>query len=348
MHFLIVGLNHKTSPLNVREQFSFHGDTLDKSLGTLLSQKNIKEAVIFSNQDMVEIYTIATNGEAALSSIKELLGNYHDSSFGKLDDIIYSYSDLDAIRHLFYVAYGFESMLIYDPNILHQLTDAFTYSMNHNSNEGVINKIIENARAIAESKEIRRIKTQYLSSGSTISFAATELTKKLFDNITAINLLLIGGGEISEEAARSLINSGVKDFVVISNSFEAARKKAEGLYGKARTFDNLLDELSRADVIICSTGEPNHHISREQISHVMELRLQKPLLILDISVPRNIEPDINEIDNVYLYDFDNMAIFSNECIDVHQKGIDQIKAIIEKEAKLFWIEEISNGMTKQL
>ena len=341
MYFLIVGLNYNTSPGNVREQFSFNGDTLDKSLSKLLSSENIKETVIFSNQDMVEIYTVSANSETALASIKELFANYHDSSLGGLDDYIYIHRNLDAIRHLFCVACGFESMLVDDPDILHQLTDVFTYCMNHNANRKVINKIIINARALAESKEISRIKIQYLSSRSTIGFAATELTKKLFDNITALNLLLIGGGEIAEDGVKSLANSGVKDLVVINKSYETACKNADKLYGRAVAIDNLLDELLRADIVICSTGSQYYVISLEHISYVMEQRLQKHMLLIDISCPRNIDPEISDLENVYLYDVDDMSGFSDELGGAYQKRNDQIKSIIEKEAELFWIEKIS-------
>ena len=342
MNFLIVGLNHNTSPQNIREQFSWHGDALDKNLATLLSQENIKEAVIFSNQDMVEIYTVAVHYETALASIKQLLGSYHDRRLGELDNIIYSYNDQDAIRHLFYVAYGFESMLVDDPDILHQLNDAFTYCLSHNPNAKFTNNIIENAITIAESKELSRIKTQYLSSGSIISFAATEITKKLFYDITALNLLLIGAGVgLAEDGVRSLANSGIKEFVVINKSYETACKNADKLHGRAVPIDNLLDELLQADIVISSTHSPYYVISMDHISHVMEQRLKKPILLIDISVPRNIDPKISDIENVYLYDVDDMGVFSDEYRNAYQKGNDQIKAIIDKEAELFWDGEMS-------
>ena len=341
MYFLIVGLNINTAPLDVREQFYFQDDRLDNSLNMLLPHKSIKEAVIFSNKDMVEIYVVAANHETALARINELFASYHDSSLGVLDDYIYIHRDLDAIRHLFYVACGFESMLVDDPNILPQLTGAFTYCMNHNSSGKVINNIIESARVLAESKEISRIKIQYLSSRSTICFAATELTKKLFDNITALNVLFIGGGELGEEVVMSLANIGVKSLAVTNRSFEIACKNADELYGRAVAIDNLLDELLRADIVICSTGSQYYIVSMEHMSYAMKRRRQKPIMLIDISCPRNIDPDIDNIDNVYLYDIDDMGGFSNASMNAYQKGNDQIKAIIEKEAELFWIEKIS-------
>ena len=342
MNFIIIGTSCKHSPAKVRDNFVLQIDNLHEGLRTLLSNDDLKEVVIFSNQERFEIYAVTSRSNIAVEKIKALLIDYHDLNLGNINNLLFTYKDIDAVKHLFNVALGFESLRTNDPDILEQLTNAFRYSIDRHNSCNFLNKIIEEAVILSESQKINRIKTQYFSSVNSIGFAAVRIATRIFSDFSHLKLLLIGRGEIAEDIAMSLINNGsIREFIVMNKSFDISCKKAEALHGKAVKIEHLFDELPTTDIVICSTGAPYILISKKHISDIMNHRMQRPILIIDISIPRNVDPEVNDINEAYLYDFDNMSGFLDENANTYEEGSDKIKSVINEKAELFWIEVMS-------
>ncbi|MEE8319505.1 MAG: glutamyl-tRNA reductase [bacterium] len=303
MEIVIVGLSHKSAPVEVREKISFAEDVLDEGLKSLSGYKNVTEAMILSTCNRVEICAISPKKDAAVEDIASFLSEYHSVERKKIDPHLYTFSGEEAIGHMFKVASSLDSMVVGEPQILGQVKDAFTCAINAKSTGNVLNRLLHKTFSVA--KRVRT-ETRIATSAVSIPYAAVELAKKIFGDLEGKTVMLIGAGEMAELAARHLLNSGVKHIFVTNRTFERAEKLAEVFEGSAVQFDDLHQQMELADIIISSTGAPTTILGKKDVTGVIKKRRNRPMFFIDIAVPRDIETSVNDIENVYLYDIDDL------------------------------------------
>jgi glutamyl-tRNA reductase len=279
MNILVIGLNHKTAPIEVREKVAFDGPKLDEALNILKNSNVIKENIILSTCNRVEIYTAVNDLDEGMASIKSFLADFHRVSRDLMDKSLYIHREYDAIRHIYRVGSSLDSMIVGEPQILGQLKDAFDAALKNKTTGVFLNKLMRKSVSVA--KRIRT-ETKIAESAVSISFAAVELAKKIFDDLPTKSFMLIGAGEMAELAARHLINNGVKDVYVTNRTTERAEGLAQEFHGKVILFDNFDLELRYCDIVICSTGAPHYILIKEQIHRIMKERKQKPMFIIDM------------------------------------------------------------------
>ncbi|HBH61232.1 MAG TPA: glutamyl-tRNA reductase [Nitrospiraceae bacterium] len=328
MEILIVGLNHKTAPIEVREKVAFDGPKLDEAVNILKTSGVLKENIILSTCNRVEIYAGVNETDAGVEGIKDFISDFHKVPKDLLDKSLYIHKGPEAIRHMYRVAASLDSMVVGEPQILGQLKDAYDAALKNKTTGMYLNKLMRKSVSVA--KRIRT-ETKIAESAVSISFAAVELAKKIFDDLATKSFMLIGAGEMAELAARHLINSGVKDVYVTNRTTARAEELAHEFHGKVILFDNFTLELRYTDIVICSTGAPHYILMKDQVHKIMKERRQKPMFIIDISVPRNIDPRINDLDNVYLYDVDNLQGIIDTNIQERAKEAEKAEQIVDEE-----------------
>ncbi len=328
MEILIVGLNHKTAPIEVREKVAFDGPKLDEAVNILKTSGVLKENIILSTCNRVEIYAGVNETDAGVEGIKDFISDFHKVPKDLLDKSLYIHKGPEAIRHMYRVAASLDSMVVGEPQILGQLKDAYDAALKNKTTGMYLNKLMRESVSVA--KRIRT-ETKIAESAVSISFAAVELAKKIFDDLATKSFMLIGAGEMAELAARHLINSGVKDVYVTNRTTARAEELAHEFHGKVILFDNFTLELRYTDIVICSTGAPHYILMKDQVHKIMKERRQKPMFIIDISVPRNIDPRINDLDNVYLYDVDNLQGIIDTNIQERAKEAEKAEQIVDEE-----------------
>ncbi len=332
MNILVIGLNHKTAPIEVREKVAFDGPKLDEAIAALKNSAEVKENIILSTCNRVEIYAGVNGLDSGIDSIKDFISKFHEVPRDLLDKSLYIHKGPEAVKHMYRVASSLDSMVVGEPQILGQLKDAYDSALKNKSTGVFLNKLMRKSVSVA--KRIRT-ETKIAESAVSISFAAVELAKKIFDDLSTKSVMLIGAGEMAELAARHLINNGVKDVYVTNRTIARAEELATEFNGKVIPFENFIQELQHTDIVICSTGAPNYILMKDHVHKAMKARKQKPVFIIDISVPRNIDPEINDLDNVYLYDVDNLQGVIDTNIQERAKEAEKAERIVEDEIGSF-------------
>jgi glutamyl-tRNA reductase len=344
MKVLVIGLNHKTASIEIREKLAFTGAKLEEGVFALRKIPEVKEAALLSTCNRVEIYTCVNNTAAAVENIKNFLASFHNMIRKDFEGSLYSLTETDAVRHVLRVASSLDSMVLGEPQILGQLKDVFDFALNKKTTGILLNKLFK--KAISTAKRVRT-ETKIAENAVSISFAAVELAKKIFTDLSAKSFMLLGAGEMAELAARHLVNNGVKEVAVVNRTYERGCEMAGEFDGRAVRFEDFLHELAHMDIIICSTGAPSYILVREQMNKVMKERKHRPVFIIDISVPRNIDPDINKIENVYLYDVDDLQEVINSNILERKKEAEKAEQIINEEVEGFikWMSSLDSVPT---
>ncbi|MEK7823151.1 MAG: glutamyl-tRNA reductase [Nitrospirota bacterium] len=332
MNIIVIGLNHDTAPIDIREKAAFNGPKLEEAIDILKNSPGIKENIILSTCNRVEIYANVTDIASGSERVKKFIADFHRIPEDVLNKSLYVHSGENAITHVFRVASSLDSMVVGEPQILGQLKDAFDIALKMKSSGVMLNKLMK--KAISVAKRVRT-ETRIGESAVSISFAAVELAKKIFEDLSTKAFMLIGAGEMAELAAKHLISNGVKDVLVTNRTFERAEELAREFNGKAVEFDNFLPALVHTDIVICSTGAPNYILVKDHVHKIMKQRKNKPMFLIDISVPRNIDPEINDIDNVYLYDIDNLHGVVNTNIEERNKEAEKGEKIVDEEVETF-------------
>ena len=332
MKVFVVGLNHKIADVDVREKLAFNGPKLEEGLARFKELAEIQEAIILSTCNRVELYANVTDAGKASESVKTFLSEFHGINRGSLDDALYIYDDIGAVRHIFRVASSLDSMVVGEPQILGQMKSAFELALTRKTTGILLNKLMK--KAISVAKRVRT-ETKIAENAVSISFAAVELAKKIFTDLSKKIFMLLGAGEMAELAAKHLISSGVKEVLVSNRTYERACELSKEFKGRAVKFDEFIQEMVHTDIVICSTGAPAYILTRSQMQKVMKERKQKPVFIIDISVPRNIDPEINDLDNVYLYNVDDLQGVVDANMFERQKEAEKAEKIIEEELASF-------------
>ncbi len=344
MNIVIIGLNHKTADVNVREKLAFNGSKLEEGLFKIKELPEVNETVVISTCNRVEIYLNASDVSEAYESIKTFLVNFFDIKKESLDNALYLYDGLKAVRHVFRVASSLDSMVVGEPQILGQLKEAFEFALEKKTTGIYLNRLMK--KSISVAKRVRT-ETKIAENAVSISFAAVELAKKIFTDLSEKSFMLLGAGEMAELAAKHIINNGVKDIVVANRTYERGCELAKEFNGRAIIFEDFLKEMVYSDILICSTGSPNYVLFKSQMQKVLKERKNKPVFIIDISVPRNIDPEINDLGNVYLYDIDNLQGVVDTNILERKKEAEKAEEIIKEEVETFskWLSSLDSVPT---
>ena len=299
---ILLGVNHKTTPVEVREKMAISGG-YEQPLTELKRIEAIRECYLLSTCNRVELLLVAEPGEQLIDNILAFL-------FGdrvqreKCLEYLYIYYDRDAVHHLFMVSASLDSMIVGEAQILGQLKEAYRHAAKLNCTGTLLNRLLHKAFSVA-----KRVRTETAigSSAVSISYAAVQLAKKIFGNLKDKKVLLIGAGEMAELAAEHLVGQGVAEVVVANRTLSRGMELAKRFHGRAVSFDELLGQLEQVDIIISSTGSPTIILRQADVRPVMRARRNRPLFFIDIAVPRDLDPDLNDMENVYLYDIDDLS-----------------------------------------
>ncbi|MBI5233874.1 MAG: glutamyl-tRNA reductase [Deltaproteobacteria bacterium] len=339
MNLVIIGLNHDTSPVEIREKLAFPPEGLSEALKKLLCSYCASEAVILSTCNRVEVTAIVPQVEKGVWEAKRYLSDYHNIPLEKLEEHLYVKTGEDAVAHLFRVSAGLDSMVMGEPQILGQVKDAYGLAVHHNAAGIIVNKLYHKAFYVA--KRIRT-ETRIGSSAVSISFAAVELAKKIFGALSGKSAMLIGAGEMAELAARHLISAGIQNIMIANRTYEKAVDMAKIFRGVPLMLREFPHYLKDVDIVIASTAATHFIIRPDDIHPVMKERRHRPMFFIDISVPRNIDPLVNNIDNAYVYDIDDLHGVVAANLKERAKEAEAAEAIIKEEVINFyrWIKSL--------
>ena len=339
MNIVVVGLSHKTAPVEIREKVTFPADKMAGYLKDLTNRKGVSEGVILSTCNRVEVIAIVSHIQEGIEELKGFIAQSNGISSDILDNHLYSHTSEDGIKHVFRVASSLDSMVVGEPQILGQMKDAYQNALEHNVTGIILNKFFRKAFSVA--KRVRT-ETNIASSAVSISYAAVELAKKIFGDLADKRVLLIGAGEMCELAAKHFVNSGIKEILVTNRTHSRAEKLAADFGGKALLFDNIELDLDEVDIILSSTGSPVHIINAAQVKQALKKRRNRPMFFIDIAVPRDIDPEINNLDNAYLYDIDNLQGVVQSNMKERAKEATAAEAIIAVEIGQFhkWLRTL--------
>ncbi len=327
---VVVGLSHKTAPLGVREALAFAKEGLVEALGRLRSEVGLAEAMVLSTCNRVEIYGRAN--ESVAPALVSFLADYHRRPAGELDPFLYCLEGEPAVRHAFRVAASLDSMVLGEPQILGQVKEAYQVAEKAGALGSVLNALRN--RSIAAAKRART-ETGIGENAVSVSYVAVELARKIFGELKDRIVLLVGAGKKSELAARHLVRSGARTTVLGGRTFEKAEQLAAALGGTAAPFESLRAELMKADIVISGTGAPGIVIRAEDIQAASVGRRGRPLFLIDIAVPRDIDPEAAKLSGVFLYDLDDLKSVAEANLRERQKEAAAAEALVEHEVNEF-------------
>lgn len=335
MSIVLVGVSHKTAPVEVREQLAFAESRLPDALQHLVDRQTISEGVIVSTCNRVEIIAATLNSnqeQPAASHLYDFLHRFHGCEPALLTKHCYHQTDLPAIKHIFRVTSSLDSMVVGEPQITGQIKEAFQRAQEMGSVGHTLTRLMNRAFAVA--KRVRN-ETGIGSSAVSISFVAVELARKVFETLNGTTVMLVGAGEMAELAAKHLLNYGANKILIANRTYENAVKLAEEMNGQPVRFEDFEARLGEADVVICSTGAPHYLIHAAHIKHALERRRNRPMLLVDISVPRNIDPAISDLDNVFVFDVDDLQSIAEANLAEREREAQRAEIIIAEEAERF-------------
>ena len=332
MKIFIMGISHVTTPIEIRERYAFSKQKLPIALKGIFNLSCVRECIILSTCNRVEIISVVDDILKAYKDISSYIINFHNIDSTEIPKGFYSYSQRDAVKHLFRVASSLESMVVGEPQILGQLKEAYQCAQEAGTTLAILNMLIPHAIKTARRT---RSETNISRNAVSISFAAVELAKKIFGEINDKTVLLIGAGDMSELAAKHLINSGVKIVLVANRTRSRAMELAKVFGGVAVNFNEINTHISKADIIITSTGAPHFILNKKDVENALWSRKNKPIFIIDIAVPRDIDPLVNKCDNVYLYDIDDLSVVVETNLKEREKEAKKADHLIEHEVDNF-------------
>jgi len=330
MNVIVIGLSHHSSPVELRERFAFAESKIPGALKSLRESGIAAEAVILSTCNRVEIYA-ATPLEPAMAfaELKQFLKTAHAFE-NPLGEEIYTLAEPQSLQHLFKVASGLDSMVLGETEILGQLKTAYELARQHQHTGAKLNKAFQRAFNVA--KHIRT-HTNIQRGSVSVSSVAVELAEKIFSSLAEREVLVIGAGEMSEKTARALLSRGAKSIIVASRSHERAQVLAKEFGGRAVQFDDWAAEFEKIDIAISSTSAPHHILDRAKLEPLMKARKHRPLLLIDIAVPRDIAPEVNFLENVYLYNIDDLQSIADDYLKLRKEEIARCEEIIADKVK---------------
>ncbi|MEH7122309.1 glutamyl-tRNA reductase [Bacillus sp. JJ1773] len=328
MHIVVVGLNYKTAPVEIRERLTFNPSQLPDAMKTLKDKKSILENVIVSTCNRTEIYAVVDQIHTGRYYIKEFLSEWFKIEKEEFSPYLFIYEQEGAIEHLFNVSCGLNSMILGETQILGQVRTSFLQAQDDNTIGTVFNQLFKQAVTLAKRAHSE---TEIGANAVSVSYAAVELAKKIFGSLENKHVLILGAGKMGELAIQNLHANGASKVTVINRTFEKAQDLAVRYAGNAKTLQELQCSLIEADILISSTGAKGFVVTKEMMTAVEKLRKGKPLFMVDIAVPRDLDPALAELDTVFLYDIDDLEGIVEANLQERKKAAETIQLMIEQE-----------------
>jgi len=304
MNLALIGINHRTASVEVRERMHIPESRLAQAVSELIHCQGIREGLILSTCNRIEIVTSAEDSVNADPIMQQFLADHHQFELGPYERFFYRYQQQEVVRHLFRVAASLDSMILGEPQILGQIKRAYALAREAGGLNDSLQEIVNQALAVA--RRVRR-ETALGSAAVSVSYAAVELAKKIFGSLEGKAIFVVGAGKMSELAAKHLIRSGSSAIYVTNRTYERAVQLAAAFGGTAVRFDELFEQLPKADIVISSTGAPGYIITKDHAAKILAARRNRPVFFVDIAVPRDVDPLVNELDNAFVYDIDDLG-----------------------------------------
>ncbi|HYW43038.1 MAG TPA: glutamyl-tRNA reductase [Bryobacteraceae bacterium] len=330
MKLLITGVSHKTAPVEVRECLAFREEALPAALADLKSREGVGEAVILSTCNRVEITVTTEDRFDPQAIVDSFLADQKSVSACFIEPHLYRHEGREAIHHLFRVAASLDSMVVGEPQILGQLKAAYAAAKDCGAVCGWLDGVV--TRAFSVAKRVRS-ETGIGQMAVSVSYAAVELARKIFGSLAGRTIMIVGAGKMSELAARHLRRSGASHVFVTNRTHERAIEMAKLFQGTPVEYTRFVSMLPEVDIVIASSGAPHYILRRDDMQRVIAARRNKPMFLIDIAVPRNIEPSVNEIDNIFLYDIDDLQEVVNANLRERMKEADHAETLVAEEVE---------------
>ncbi|MGA2196676.1 MAG: glutamyl-tRNA reductase [Bryobacteraceae bacterium] len=328
MKLLITGVSHKTAPVEVRERLAFRDESLPAALADLRAREGVNEAVILSTCNRVEITVTTDDGADPRAIVDSFLADQKAIEAETVEPCLYRHEGSEAIHHLFRVASSLDSMVIGEPQILGQLKAAYASAKDCGALCGWLEGLM--TRAFGVAKRVRS-ETGIGQMAVSVSYAAVELARKIFGSLDNRTIMIVGAGKMSELAARHLRRSGASHVFVTNRTHERAVEMAQLFQGTPVEYTRFVSMLPEVDIVITSSGAPHYILHKDEMQRVIAARRNKPMFLIDIAVPRNIEPTVNDVDNVYLYDIDDLQEVVNSNLRERMKEAEHAEALVKEE-----------------
>ncbi len=333
MHILCLGLNHTTAPIRLRERLALNEDAVRIALARLScghTETSLAELILISTCNRIELY--AASNQLAFAEPEAFLSDTHDVTIEEFRAHLYSFKDMNAVRHLYEVAAGLDSLVIGEPQILGQVTKALELARGQNTAGPMLNRLFQSA---IHTGKRTRTETAISRNPASVSSLAASLSEHTVHKIAESQIVILGAGEMAELAVEALRKRGANRILVVSRTLERAHALAQRWNAQSTTFERIDSALAAADVLISSTSAPHIIISPEMVMHAMTTRENRPLVLIDIAVPRDIDPDVMHIPHVRLYDMDSLNTQLEHSLAERMAEVPQVKAIVEEEVREF-------------
>ncbi len=330
---LVVGVNHQSAPVGVREGLALTDQKVDEMNRRLCDVGGVDEAAVVSTCNRVEVIACASDGDATCGRIADVFRAQQPAIGPAIDAMLYTHRDREAVRHVFRVASSLDSMVVGEPQILGQLKDFYARAASVGSTGTVLHRCFHKAFSVA-----KRVRTETAIAARAVSVgsAAVELAARIFDRLEDKTTMLIGAGEMGELAARQLVASGVGGLMVTNRTFDRAVELARDFGGTPIPFERFPRYLPMADIVIGATAATGFILTKDAIQLAVKERKGKPIFCVDVSVPRNFDPQINDVDNVYLYDVDDLSEVAEDNLSERAREADKAEKIVLAEVESFW------------
>ena len=345
MRLLAVGINHKTAPIEIRERVAFAPDRLPEALHDLRARSHVEEAAILSTCNRTELLCCVKNtmvgatADATANEVVAWLGSYHHLRKDQVAPYIYLHPEQNAVRHMLRVASGLDSMILGEPQILGQIKSAYATAMQAGTVGTLLGRLFQHTFSVA--KQVRT-DTAIGSSPVSVAFAAVSLAKQIFDDLPQRTVMLIGAGETIELTARHLHENGIGRIIIANRTVEKAHALASNFNGYAIELSEIPAHLAEADIVISSTASPLPILGKGAVERAIKARKHRPMLMVDIAVPRDIEPEVSDLRDIYLYTVDDLQEIIQEGLNSRQEAAKQAEEIIDTQVIRFmgWMQSL--------
>ncbi|MFQ5789700.1 MAG: glutamyl-tRNA reductase [Acidobacteriota bacterium] len=332
MDLIVVGLNHRTTPLKVREQVAFSDAEAREILARTRSEEVLREVLLLSTCNRTELYGLSKDNGVAELYIRELLSRVKPIDLAAHPGYAYTLTQVESVRHLFRVAAGLDSMVLGEPQILGQVKQAYQLSRESGASGVVLNRLLHHA--LTAGKRVRS-ETRIGGGAVSVASAAAELAGKIFQDLSTRSVLLIGVGEMGKLTARHMLERGVSQLTIANRTYGRAERLAREMGGRALPLDRLDEALRSADIVISSTGSTDPIMNVEKMRPIVARRSGRPIYVIDIALPRDFEPAIGKLDGVFLHDMDDMNLLIEKNLEERRAEIPKAEAIVEQEVEAF-------------
>lgn len=332
MEIILVGISHRTAPVEIREKLACPSSRVQEEVRKLLQIDSLEEVVLLSTCNRVEVVFVSDKPAQASEAVRNFLSNYSAIPKETLDKYLYSHMGINSVIHLFRVASSLDSMVLGEPQILGQVKESYRLSSAAGGPKILLNRLFH--KAFKTAKRVRN-ETMIGAYAVSVSSSAVELAQKIFGDLTAKTVLLVGAGNMGELTARHLLEAGVSKLLIMNRTFSVAQRLARDFHAVAVPFEELQKELASADIVVGASGAPYPIITKKIVQHALRARKNKPMFFIDIAVPRDVEPAVNDLDNAYVYDIDDLQSIADKNLKEREAEAVKAEKIVREEAGKF-------------